>query len=103
MSLKVVRNEIAGWDVVREDEEVALSNHADRAGAEAAAQLRAEEEHLGRSERNPVVVDTEDVHAIDDERHGVRPAFLALAGLLIAIAVIATVAALIASETGFGG
>lgn len=101
MSLKVVRNEIAGWDVVREDEEVALSNHADRAGAEAAAQLRAEE-HLGRADRDPVVVDTEHVHAIDDEREGVRPAFLALAGLLIAIAVIATVAALIASETGFG-
>jgi hypothetical protein len=73
VSLKVVRNEIAGWDVVREDEDVALSNHPDRAAAEAAAHQRADEEKLGRIDPGPVVIDTEHVHAIDDERQGVRP------------------------------
>ncbi len=71
MALKVVRNEIDGWDVVREDEDVALSNHPDRETAEqAAAQLRAEEEHIGESGGEPVVVATGEVHGIDDARAG---------------------------------
>ena len=49
MALKVMPNELDGWDVVREDEGVALTNHPDRASAEAAARLRAEEEHIGES------------------------------------------------------
>ena len=58
MALKVVRNEIDGWDVVREDEDVALSNHPDRQTAELAAHMRAEEEHIGESGGEPVVVAT---------------------------------------------
>ena len=33
----------------------------------------------------PVVVDTEEVHGIDDARQGMRPAFLALVGLLAVV------------------
>ena len=62
MALKVVRNEVDGWDVVREDEGVALSNHPDRASAEEAAKLRAEEDHIGESGGEPVVVAPGEVH-----------------------------------------
>lgn len=102
MALKVVRNEIDGWDVVREDEEAALSNHPDRESAEAAAQLRAEEDHIAESGGEPVVVRPREVHAIDDTRQGMRPAFLWLGGLLAVITVLVVVLALTGSLTGFG-
>jgi hypothetical protein len=102
MALKVMPNEVSGWDVLREDEGVALSNHPDRESAEAAARIRAEEERVSDEGDAPVVVDTEHVHQIDDTRQGMLPAFLSLGGLLIAVAVLATVVALIAALTGFG-
>jgi len=102
MALKVVRNEVDGWDVVREDEDVALSNHPDKASAEVAAQLRAEEEHIGESGGEPVVVAPDEVHAIDDTREGVKPAFLYLAGLLALITILIVVLALTGSLTDFG-
>src|SRR5688572_13702299 len=102
MALKVVRNEVDGWDVVREDEDVALSNHPDKASAEAAAQLRAEEEHIGESGGEPVVVAADEVHGIDDTREGVKPAFLYLAGLLALITILIVVLALTGSLTDFG-
>ena len=103
MALKVVRNEVDGWDVVREDEDVALSNHADKASAEAAAERRADEEHIAESGGEPVVVAPDDeVHAIDDTREGVRPAFLYLGGLLALITILVIVLSLTGSLTGFG-
>src|SRR4051812_6068822 len=102
MALKVVRNEINGWDVVREDEDVALSNHTDRASAEAAAKLRADEEHIGQSGGEPVVVAADEVHGIDATRQGMRPAFLALIGLLALVALIVVILSLTGSLTGFG-
>ena len=102
MALKVVQNEVDGWDVVREDEDVALSNHPDRGSAEAAAKLRAEEEHIGESGGEPVVVEPNEVHAIDDTRQGMKPAFLYLAGLLALITILIVVLALTGSLTGFG-
>jgi hypothetical protein len=38
--LKVVPNELDGWDVVRADEDVALTNHPTREDAEQAARIR---------------------------------------------------------------
>ena len=102
MALVVMPNEVAGWDVVREDEGVALSNHPDRASAEQAARIRAEEERLGDAGGTPVIVDTEHVHHIDDTRQGMLPAFLSLGGLLIAVTILAVVIALIGALTGFG-
>jgi Uncharacterized protein conserved in bacteria (DUF2188) len=102
MALKVMPNELSGWDVVREDEGVALSNHPDRESAEQAAKLRAEEDRVSQEGDEPVVVDTEHVHPIDDTREGMRPAFFSLAGLLIAVTILATVIALIGALTGFG-
>ena len=102
MALKVVRNEVDGWDVVREDEDVALTNHPDRESAEAAAELRAEEDRVSQEGGEPVVVDTEEVHQIDDERQGMRPAFLALVGLLAVVTVLVVILSLTGSLTGFG-
>ena len=100
--LKVVRNEVDGWDVGREDEDVALSNHPTRESAEAAAGIRADEDRVGDEGGVPVEVKPDEVHPIDDTRQGMRPAFLTMGGLLIAIAVLIIVIALIAALTDFG-
>ena len=102
MALKVMPNEVSGWDVVREDEGTALSNHPTREEAEAAANIRADEERLGDVGDAPVIVDPEHVHPIDDARTGMLPAFLSLTGLLIAVTVLVVVVALIGALTGFG-
>ena len=102
MALKVVRNEIDGWDVLREDEGVALSNHPDRASAEAAAQIRADEDRVSQEGDEPVVVEPGEVHAIDDARQGMRPAFLWLSGLAFLVVLLVVVLALTGSLTGFG-
>ena len=102
MALKVVPNEVDGWDVVREDENVALSNHPDRESAEAAAKLRAEEEHIGESGGEPFHTEPDEVHGIDDARQGMKPAFLALGGLLAVVTILLIVLSLTGSLTGFG-
>jgi hypothetical protein len=102
MALKVQPNELDGWDVVREDEGMALSNHPTQEGAEKAARMRAEEERMSEEGDEPVVVDTEHVHHIDPADQGVKTAFFSLAGLLIAITILAAAIALAASTTGFG-
>jgi hypothetical protein len=103
MPLKVVRNEVDGWDVIREGEDQALSNHVDRASAEAAAKLRAEEEgQIGEPDKEAVVVHPDETHGIDDARQGMKPAFLALAGLLTAVAILVIILAITGELTGFG-
>ena len=42
------------------------------------------------------------MHAIDDARQGMRPAFLALVGLLAAVTLLLVILALTGSLTGFG-
>lgn len=102
MALKVVRNEIDGWDVLREGDDEALTNHPSREEAEAAARLRAREDSVSEPEGDGVIVEEREVHGIDDARQGVRPAFLALGGLLLAVTLLAIVLALTGSLTGFG-
>ncbi len=102
MALKVVRNEVDGWDVVREDEDVALSNHPDRSSAEAAAKLRADEDRVSEEGDEPVVIATDEVHGIDDARQGMKPAFLALLGLLALVTLLIVILALTGSLTDFG-
>ena len=103
MALKVVRNEVSGWDVIRDGDVQALSNHVDRESAEAAAKLRAEEEGMiGEPDEEAVEVHPEQSHGLDDTRQGMKPAFLAGAGLLIAITVLVVILALTGDLTGFG-
>jgi Uncharacterized protein conserved in bacteria (DUF2188) len=101
--LKVVRNELDGWDVVRADENVALTNLPTREAAEEAARQRAQEESISEEGPGDVIVDTEHTHGIDDAERGMKTAFLSIGGLLAAIAVLAIVIALIVSLTNFGG
>ena len=96
MALKVMRDQVDGWDVVRGDE--ALSNFPDRESAEAAARMRAEEDH----DREPVEVDIEHVHEIDDTRQGMRPAFIGLVALLAVVTILVAIISLTDSLTGFG-
>ena len=100
--LKVQPNEVDGWDVVRADEDVALTNHPTRESAEAAARMRAQEESISEEGGGEVIVDPDHPHAIDETQRGVKTYFVAVIGLLIAIAIIATIAALVGAETGFG-
>jgi hypothetical protein len=100
-ALKVVPNEVDGWDVVRAEEGVSLTNFHERKDAERAARLIAHEEAHGGDEAE-VIVDPAHPHGIDETQRGVKTYFIAVIGLLIAIAIIATVAALVGSETGFG-
>ncbi len=102
MALKVMQNEVDGWDVVREDEDVALSNHPTREEAIAAAEIRSNEERMNDVGDTPVEVDTEHVHEIEDTSVGMKPAFLGGGALLIVIILIAAAAAIIAAATGFG-
>jgi hypothetical protein len=103
MPLKVVQNEVDGWDVIREGENQALSNHVDRATAEAAAKLRAEEEgQIGEPDEEAVVVHPDETHGIDDARQGMKPAFLALAGLLTVVTILVIILAITGELTGFG-
>ena len=50
----------------------------------------------------PVVVAPDEVHGIDDARQGMRPAFLALGGLLAPSRSCSSILALTGSLTGFG-
>ena len=100
--LKVVPNEVDGWDVVNTEDGVAVTNHPTRGAAEEAARMRAAEESVSEEGEGEVIVDPDHPHSIDDERQGVRTAFLSLGGLLIFVSLIAIVAALIGAITGFG-
>ena len=102
MALKVMKNEVDGWDVVREDEGLALSNHPTREEAIAAAEIRSNEERAGDVGDTPVEVDTEHVHEIEDTRTGVKPAFLGGGTLLLAIIILIVIIGGIAALTNFG-
>jgi hypothetical protein len=100
--LKVVPSEVDGWDVVRADEGVGLTNHPTRESAEAAAQMRADEDSLSGEREGEVIVDPDDSHGIDGEDRGMKTAFMSLGGMLVVVALLAAAIALIVSSTGFG-
>ncbi len=102
MALKVMKNEVDGWDVVREDEDRSLSNHSTREEAIAAAEIRSEEERVNDAGDAPVEVDTEHVHEIEDTRMGVKPAFLGGGALLVTIVLLIVVIGAIVAITNFG-
>lgn len=100
--LIVIANEVDGWDIVREGENVALSNHPTRESAERAARLRAAEERLDEAGADAVDVVERGVHPIDDARQGVKPAFLALGALLAFVTLLVAILSLTGALTGFG-
>jgi cell division protein FtsX len=94
-NLIVVRDEVDGWDVVREEDPQALTNTATKEDAvEAAKRILAEEGGKGE-----VSVHENEVHRLDDTSRGVKTYVVALFGLLLAITVIIVITSLLASWT----
>ncbi len=100
--LKVVRNEVDGWDVVNVEDGVAVTNHPTLQAAEEAARMRAEEDSISEDAEGNVIVAPDETHGIDDDQRGVKTAFFSLGGLLALVTLIAATVALIAALTGFG-
>jgi hypothetical protein len=95
-NVMVVRDEVDGWDVVREDDPQALTNTADKESAiEAAKTFLADEGGEGE-----VIVREDEVHQLDDTGRGVKTYVVALLGLLAAITAIIVITSLLASWTG---
>jgi hypothetical protein len=102
MALKVMKNEVDGWDVVREDEDAALSNHPSKEEAIAAAEIRSNEERVNDVGDTPVEVDTDHVHEIEDARTGMKPAFFGGGALLLTMFLLIAAIATIVAVTGLG-
>jgi hypothetical protein len=91
----VVRDEVDGWDVVRENDPQALTNTATKDSAvEAARQFLADEGGEGE-----VVVREDQVHHLDDTGRGVKTYVIALLGLLAAIIAVIVITSLLAYWT----
>jgi hypothetical protein len=94
-NLIVVRDEVDGWDVVREDDPQALTNTATKDSAvEAAKQFLADEGGEGE-----VVVREDEVHHLDDTGRGVKTYVIALLGLLAVIIAVIVITSLLAYWT----
>jgi hypothetical protein len=98
-NLIVVRDEVDGWDVIREDDPQSLTNTASKEDAIAAAEKFLADEG-GDGE---VVVHEDEVHGIDDTGRGVKAYVIALLGLLVVITIIIVITSLLASWTLPGG
>jgi hypothetical protein len=98
-NLIVVRDEVDGWDVIREGDPQSLTNTANKESAiEAAKMFLADEGGEGE-----VVVHEDEVHEIDDTGRGVKLYVVALLGLLAVITVIIVITSLLAHWTLPGG
>jgi hypothetical protein len=94
-NLIVVRDEVDGWDVIREGDPQSLTNTATKENAiEAARKFLADEGGEGE-----VVVHEDEVHGIDDTGRGVKAYVIALLGLLLVVTVIIVITSLLASWT----
>jgi Uncharacterized protein conserved in bacteria (DUF2188) len=98
-NLVVVRDEVDGWDVIREDDPQSLTNTPTKETAiEAAKAFLADEGGHGE-----VVVHENEVHGLDDTRRGATLYVMALLGLLAVIVAIIVVTSLLAHWTLPGG
>jgi cell division protein FtsX len=94
-NLIVVRDEVDGWDVIREGDPQSLTNTATKESAIEAARKFLEDEG-GEGE---VIVHEDEVHGIDDTGRGVKAYVIALLGLLLVVTVIIVITSLLASWT----
>ncbi len=92
-NLIVLRSEVDGWDVIREEDPQALTNTPTRETAVAAAEtILADEGGDGE-----VIVRERELHKLDDTSRGVKTYVIALLGLLVAVVVIIVITSLLAS------
>jgi hypothetical protein len=98
-NLIVVKDEVDGWDVIREGDPQSLTNTATKESAiEAAKMFIADEGGEG-----DVEVHENEVHGIDDTGRGVKLYVAALLGLLAFITLIIVITSLLAHWTLPGG
>ena len=94
-NLIVVKDEVGGWDVVREGDPQAMTNTPTKEAAiEAARRFLANDDDEGEVE-----VHEDEVHELDDTGRGVKAYVVALLGLLVAIMLIIVITSLLASWT----
>jgi cell division protein FtsX len=94
-NLIVVKDEVDGWDVVRENDPQSLTNTATKESAvEAARAILRGEDHEGE-----VVVHEDEIHHLDDTGRGVTTYVIALLGLLALITLIIVLTSLLAHWT----
>jgi cell division protein FtsX len=94
-NLIVVRDEVDGWDIIREEDPQALTNTPTRESAvEAAEKILA-----GEGGHGEVEVHEDEIHHLDDTGRGVKTYVIALLGLLAAITLIIVITSLLASWT----
>jgi cell division protein FtsX len=94
-NLIVLRDEIDGWDVIREEDPQSLTNTATKESAVAAAEaILADEGGEGK-----VQVHENEVHHLDDTDRGVKVYVIALLGLLAVITAIIVLTSLLAHWT----
>ena len=94
-NLIVVKDEVDGWDVVRQGDPQAMTNTPTKEAAiEAAKRFLENDDDEGRVE-----VHEDEVHELDDTRRGVKAYVVALLGLLVAIILIIVITSLLASWT----
>jgi Uncharacterized protein conserved in bacteria (DUF2188) len=98
-NLIVLRDEVDGWDVIREEDSQSLTNTPSKELAIEAAKKFLEDEG-GEGE---VVLHEDEVHGIDDTGRGVKVYVIALLGLLAAIVAIIVITSLLAHWTLPGG
>jgi uncharacterized protein DUF2188 len=98
-NLIVVRDEVDGWDVLREKDSQSLTNTPSKELAIEAARKFIEDE----GGEGDVVVHEDEVHGIDDTGRGVKLYVIALLGLLAIITAIIVITALLAHWTLPGG
>jgi Uncharacterized protein conserved in bacteria (DUF2188) len=90
-TIEVRPNEVAGWDILHDDDPDAITNVATRDQAVKAAEVLAHE----TGEVDVVVRD--EPHELSDVRRGVMVYVVGLLGLLAAIAVLIVVISLVSS------
>jgi len=98
----VVKSDVDGWDVRREGEEQALTNHATREEAEEAAKVQQEVEE--QSGDGSGAVDVRQGPFSDGPGDDLNPksAFLTFGTMMIAVIVLLVVIAIIVAATSFG-
>ena len=94
-NLIVVKDEVGGWDVIREGDPQAMTNTPTKEAAIEAARRFLEND----DDEGEVKVHEDEVHELDDTSRGVKTYVVALLGLLVAITLVIVITSLLASWT----
>jgi hypothetical protein len=100
---KVVKSDVDGWDVQREGEEQALTNHATREEAEEAAKVQQEVEEQSGDGSGAVDVRQGPFSDGPGDDLDVKKAFFTFGTMMTAVIILLVVLAIVVALTGIGG